>query len=95
MHAFVHKNVYAYVCMYASVYACMRGTMYDSPHDILYHLYAYTNTFALEKCSPQFFFTFWSWQMQALDLKTSLAEAKRDKAMDNVTISSLQQVTRS
>jgi|LauGreDrversion2_3_1035106.scaffolds.fasta_scaffold00906_3 hypothetical protein len=58
MHAFVHKNVYAYVCMYASVYACMRGTMYDSPHDILYHLYAYTNTFALEKCSPQFFFHF-------------------------------------
>jgi hypothetical protein len=32
--------------------------------------------------------------MQAVDLKTMLAEAKRDKTVDNATISSLQQVTR-
>ena len=31
--------------------------------------------------------------MQAVDLKTMLAEAKRDKTVDNATISSLQQVT--
>ena len=77
------------VCMHVCVEQCMIALM------TFFTIFMHTRTpLHLKSALPNFFFTFWSWQMQALDLKTSLAEAKRDTTRDNVTISSLQQVTR-